>query len=268
MKQLVLALTLVSLFSCQKENRNEEEKPPVVEPAPVPPPAAAVCKVGSVREYPAVEGNSIVRTFTYDDKNRVVKMDVQQGSSAAITKTINYNNDGKIDNISSSNGQAEKFSYTNGLLSGWEALDAEGKPLKKSAFSYEGGKLQREDRYQYNATAGAYEMADYLVFTWNADGNIAAAKTYDTGNVLKATDTYAYDTGKENKQQTITPQMNLMFMNWSNDITAFINSKHLLTEVTSKKRKLVYQTNEGGFITSIKSERGENLFAFTYSCGN
>ena len=266
MKHLLFAALLVSLFSCQKENRNEEEKPPVIE-TPPPPPAAIVCKVSSVREYPAVAGNSMVRNFTYDDKARVVKVEVQAGT-ATVTRNINYNTDGKIDNISNSNGFTEKFTYTGGALTTWEAFDAAGKPLKKSTFSYEGSKLQREDRHVYNATAAAYELADYMTFEWDANGNITAIKTYGADNVLKVTDAYTYDTTKENKQQTITPQMNLMFMNWGNDITAFINSKHLLNDVLSKKRKLVYQTNEAGLITTVKNDKGENLFDFTYGCSN
>ena len=265
MKHLfVCALVSLSLFSCQKENRNDEEVPPVVEPAPKP----IVCKVATVREYPAVDGADILRTFTYDDKNRVIKMDIQAGSSTAVSKTINYNADGKIDNISNSNGAIEKFAYTTGALTAWEISATDGKPFKKSTFAYEGAKLQREDRYQYNATTSTYQLTGYMIYEWNSNGNITAIKTYGADNVLKTTDAYAYDTARENKQQTITPQMNLMFMNWSNDITAFINSKHLLSEITSKKRKLVYQTNEGGFITSIKNDKQENLFAFTYGCGN
>ena len=265
MKHLLYIFVLLSLFSCQKENRNEEEKPPVVETPPPPPAAGAVCKVSTVREYPAIEGNNIVRTFTYDDKNRVVKVDVQSGTTT-VTRTINYNTDGRIGNISNSNGFTEKFTYTGTVLTTWEAVDAAGKPVKKSTFTYEGSQLQREDRHVYNATASAYQLADYMTFEWDANGNITAIKTFGADNVLKATDTYTYDTTKENKQQTITPQMNLMFMNWSNDITAFINSKHLLSGVVSKKRTMVYQTNEAGLITHVKNNKGEDLFAFTYGC--
>jgi len=263
---LVFGLALLSLVSCQKENRNEEEKPPVVTPPP-PPTKPLICKVNSVQEYPVVDGKNILRTFTYDDNNRVVKMDVKSGNTT-VTRTISYNTDGKVATISNSNGITEKFTYTSGALTTWEAFDVESKPLQRSTFTYQGSQLQREDRFVYNATANAYELSDYMTFDWDANGNIAAIKTYGANDVLKTTDTYGYDTSKENKQQTITPQMNLMFMNWSNDITAFINSKHLLNDVSSKKRKLVYQTNEGGLITNIKNDKSETLFAFTYTCSN
>lgn len=264
MKHLLYAIMLIGLFACQKENRGEEQQPPAPEPAPVP----AVCKVNTIREYPAVDGNSILRTFTYDDKNRVTKLHLQYDNNVAVTKNISYNAEGKIDNISYSSGASETFAYTNGVLTGWEAFEAAGNPAKKTTFTYNGGKLVREDRFVYNTTAGTYQANEYVVFEWNGNGNITAIKTFGANDVLKASDTYAYDAQKLNKQQTITPQMDLMFMNWSNDITAFINSKHLLNNVISKKRKLVYETNDSGFITAIKSDRNDNFFTFAYACSN
>lgn len=264
MKRIVYAFLMLSLFSCQKENPGAEETPVIVEPAPVPP---AVCKVASIREYPAVEGNNIVRTFTYDAANRVIKMDIQNGTSALVTKTITYNSNNKIEKITYNNGTYEQFVYTNGIVTGFEAFDAAGKPTKKNTFKYDGSKMIRESRYNYDATASAYVLKDYLVYDWDANGNIATVKTYSATDVVKATDVYAYHTDKLNQQQTITPQLELLFMNWSNDITAFINSKNLLKQVTSKSRNLDYQINGSGWVTAIKTE-GKDLFTFTYGCSN
>lgn len=263
MKHVLYSLVLFGLFGCQKENQNETPPPPpVIEPAPAP---VAVCKISSVQEYPAVDGNNVLRTFTYDDKNRVTKMEIKKGTATAVTKTITYNAGSLIEGIAYDNGAAEKFTYTNGVFTGWEALAPGNVAFKKSAFTYEGSKLLREDRYNYNTTTNAYVLNDYLTFEWDGNDNIKTIKTFSADNVLKATDTYAYSAEKLNKQ-TITPQINLLFMNWSNDITAFINSKYLLTQVTSKSRNLVYETNEAGLVTTIKTDRKDNLFAFTYSC--
>lgn len=267
MKQVLYAFFMLTLFACQKENPAPPPAPvipPVVEPAPVPP---SICKVASIREYPAVEGNNILRTFTYDAANRVIKMDIQNGTSALVTKTIAYNSNNKIEKITYNNGTYELFMYNNDVVSGFEVFDASANPVKKNTLTYEGGKLLRENRYDYNTTTNAYVLKDYLVYAWDANGNIATVKTYSAADVVKATDVYAYHTDKLNKQQTITPQLELLFMNWSNDITAFINSKNLLKQVTSKSRNLEYQIDGSGWVNSIKSE-GKDLFAFTYGCSN
>src|SRR5688500_11637079 len=114
MKPVLYAMLMLSLLACQKENPATEETPVVVEPAPLPP---AVCKVATIREYPAVDGKNVVRTFTYDAANRVIKMDIQTGTSALVTKTLAYNAQNKIEKITYNDGTYEQFAYTNGTVS-------------------------------------------------------------------------------------------------------------------------------------------------------
>ena len=260
MKRFLSAFLMLALFACQKEKPKEETAPEV--------PPNAVCKVASIQEHPAVDGKSVLRTFTYDAANRVIKMDIKNGSNPLVTKNISYNGDGKIEKITYNNGDYEMFTYTNGVVSGWETFNAAGLALKKSALIYENGRMVRENIYQYNTATAAHELKNYLVYEWEGAGNIANVKRFSTADGIVGTDTYSYNTDKLNKQQTITPQLELLFLNWSNDITAFIYSKNLLKSVTSKKRNLVYEMNGAGWVTSIKTDKKDKLFDFTYGCSN
>jgi hypothetical protein len=258
MKHLLSLFLMLTLFACQKENHREEE--PVTEPIPT------VCKVATMREFPSVDGNNVLRTFTYDAANRVIKMDIQSGSSTLVTKSISYNAENKISKITSNDGAYEVFAYTNGVVTGFEAFNAAGNPLLKNIFTYESGKLVREDRYAYDAAISAYSLKDYTVFEWDNQGNIITAKSFTATNNVISADVYTYYSDKLSKQQTVTPQLEFLLMNWSNDITAFMGSYNLMKAVTSKKRNLTYDTNAGGWVTAIKTDRNDKLFVFTYGC--
>ena len=261
MKRFLYACLMLTLFACQKENKIDVI---TVENGPV----YKVCKVASIQEFPAADGKNVQRTFTYDADNRVVKVDIQTGTDAVLTKTIAYNSDNKIEKISYSNGNYELFTYAGGVVSSWEVFNDNTRPLSKSVLTYDNSKLVREDKFEYNRNTKTHDLKSYLVYEWDAAGNITSVKNYKATNELRSTDTYSYYSEYVNKQQTITPQLELLFLNWSNDITAFLYSKNLLRSIEKKKRDVIYTLNASGWVTEINSDKKDNLFTFTYGCND
>jgi len=265
MNKFFYALLVVSLFSCKKDPVQQTPENPQNPQNPQNP--VAGCKFQSLTEFPAVDGKNSTTTFTYNDQNRVVKLDKTQGG-VTTTKTVTYNADNKIDKMTYGNGAYEQFRYTDGRLSEWEAIGEGGTKVKKYTYTYTSGKLTREDRFQFNGESKNYEPAGYVTYDWDGQGNITTIKTYTADTVLQKTSTYTYYADKTNTQKQLAPQLELFFLDWVSDVTAFINSNNLLQTVSSTSRTLNYATNNKGFVTTVKGNNNDNYFTFSYSSCN
>jgi hypothetical protein len=261
MNKLFCVLLLASFIGCQKNpvEPTPTPEPPVVTPGPTPFPTPA-CRLQSIQEFPAIDKKNVTTTFSFDDNNRIIKLDRAENNQT-ISKTISYNAEGKVEKMTYTSGAYDQYKYTDGLLKEWETINENGTKVKKSTYTYTNGKLTREDRFLFNTD---YVLNNYVTFEWDSQGNISTIKEYAADETLVKTSNYEYYTDKVNKQKELAPQLDL-FLDYVSDVTAFINSNNLLKGVPNVSRTVVYETNSKGFITTVKGSNNDNYFLFTYT---
>jgi hypothetical protein len=192
MKKVLLPLIFLALIaSCKKEDA----------PAPQNLLDKVVTKEGT---------DSIVTSYTYDAQNRFVGESANDPiNNETFTRSLSRDNNGRVSKItdaevsSTPSSTATDFVY----LSATETKLRNGKTFfiqsgvtinDSSAYEYNGAQVTRTNHY-WSTTTVPYTLIEYYVYTYDARGNVASVKFYQTDTPgspdfeLLYTVTFTYD---------------------------------------------------------------------------
>lgn len=254
--KILFVATLLSLFSCSKDDDNQTDENPQAEN----------CKISTIT-YGFFSGNRVYTAtysgenlteltsnvdkvvFTYDAQNHLTKKEIyDMGNSQVQFKTEFTTN---------SNGQIIE-------QRNWEFYSGSLQYTGKETFTYSGNKIAQITNYDLDDTT----IEGKLVYEWTGD-NPTKLSVYNENNVLECENTIAYDLIKENKfnstfiyfsfQDIYDEDFNLYQFLGKNVITSTTNSCSGDTDIYN----ITLQSN--GLLDNVKLN-GDLLWKFEYDC--